>query len=86
MSKLVHISNILDDFFKEDKITKLQELQENMEIEFVSDNKRYLSFSFDKQLPNKDFPKGLFPFFKVGKYFWMVFTAPITLISKSFLI
>lgn len=67
MSKLVHISNILDDFFKEDKITKLQELQENMEIEFVSDNKRYLSFSFDKQLPNKDFPRGLFPFFNRGE-------------------
>lgn len=67
MSKLVQISNILDDFFKEDKITKLQELQENMEIEFISDNKRYLSFSFDKQLPTKDYPKGLFPFFNRGE-------------------
>ncbi|GEL10537.1 hypothetical protein FGL01_12760 [Flavobacterium glycines] len=66
MSKLVCVSNILDDFFKEDKITKLQELQEKMEIEFVSDNKKYLSFSFDKQLPLKDFPKGLFPFFNRG--------------------
>lgn len=67
MSKLVHISNILDDFFKEDKITKLQELQEKMEIEFISDKKRYLSFSFDKQLPTKDYPKGLFPFFNRGE-------------------
>lgn len=67
MSKLVQISNVLDDFFKEDKITKLQELQENMEIDFISDNMRYLSFSFDKKLPAKEFPKGLFPFFNRGE-------------------
>lgn len=67
MSKLVHISNVIDDFFKEESITKLREIKEGMEIDFVSDNKKYLSFSFDKQLPAKDFPKGLFPFFNRGE-------------------
>lgn len=67
MSKLVKLSNILDDFFKEDKITKLKEDREKMEVEFDNDNLKYLSFSFDKQLPAKDFPKGLFPFFSKGE-------------------
>ena len=66
MNKLELISNILEDFFKEDNITKLQEIQENMVVEFENENKKYLSFSFDKQLPAKDFPKGLFPFFNRG--------------------
>lgn len=67
MSKLVQISNVLDDFFKEDKLTKLQELKENMEIDFISDKKRYLSFSFDKDLPKREYPNGLFPFFNKGE-------------------
>jgi hypothetical protein len=66
-SKLAQISTILDDFFKEDSITKLQELKEKMVIDFVCDKKSYLSFSFDKQLPANDFPKGLFPFFNRGE-------------------
>lgn len=66
MNKLELISNILDDFFKEDNISKLQEINENMVIDFENENKKYLSFSFDKQLPAKDFPKGLFPFFNRG--------------------
>lgn len=67
MSNLVRLSNILDDFFKEETITWLKEPRENMFIEFVADNKRFLSFSFDKQpLPKSDFPKGLFPFFNRG--------------------
>lgn len=65
-NKLLHISNILDDYFKEDNISKLVETQENMAIDFVSDNQRFLSFSFDKQLSAKEFPKGLFPFFNRG--------------------
>ncbi|MDI9363961.1 MAG: hypothetical protein QM541_03345 [Flavobacterium sp.] len=67
MNNLIKISNILDDYFKEDKISRLQEIKEGMQVEFISDNKKYLSFSFDKQLPNKDFPKGLFPFFNRGE-------------------
>ncbi len=67
MNKLELISNILDDFFKEDNITKLQEINENMVVDFENENKKYLSFSFDKQLPAKDFPKGLFPFFNRGE-------------------
>lgn len=66
MNKLECISNILDDFFKEEKLSKLIEIKENMEIDFVSDSVKFLSFSFDKQLPVKDFPKGLFPFFNRG--------------------
>lgn len=65
-NKLLNISNILDDYFKEEKITKLQEVQEKMSIDFVSDNVKFLSFSFDKQLSKRDFPKGLFPFFNRG--------------------
>lgn len=67
MSSLVNISNILDDFFKETIITKLREVKEDMEVEFVSENKKFLSFSFDKELQKKDFPKGLFPFFSKGE-------------------
>ncbi|UXD71383.1 hypothetical protein MUK51_08820 [Sphingobacterium faecium] len=66
-SILEKISTILDNFFKEDSITKLQELTEGMVIDFVCDKKSYLSFSFDKQLPANDFPKGLFPFFNRGE-------------------
>lgn len=67
MSNLDRLSNILDDFFKEETVSRLQELSENMFIEFVNENKRFLSFSFDKQpLPRNDFPKGLFPFFNRG--------------------
>ncbi|WP_143019021.1 hypothetical protein [Chryseobacterium taihuense] len=66
-NKLSHISNILNDYFKEDKISKLIEKQENMSIDFISENQKFLSFSFDKQLSNRDFPKGLFPFFNRGE-------------------
>ncbi len=38
-----------------------------MVVDFISDRKKYLSFSFDKTLPIKDFPKGLFPFFNRGE-------------------
>ncbi len=66
-SNLERLSNILDDFFKEETISKLQEPKENMFIEFISDNQKFLSFSFDKQpLPKNDFPKGIFPFFNRG--------------------
>lgn len=66
MSNLNRLSNILDDFFKEDTVSRLQEPKENMYIDFVSDNKRFLSFSYDKTMPSRDFPKGLFPFFNRG--------------------
>ena len=57
MSNLERLSNILDDFFKEETISKLQEPKENMFIEFISDNQKFLSFSFDKHpLPKNDFP------------------------------
>ncbi len=65
-NKLELISNVLDDFFKEDNITKLVEIQEDMSVDFISGNLRFLSFSFDKILPKTDFPKGLFPFFNRG--------------------
>jgi hypothetical protein len=66
-SNLERLSNILDAFFKEETISKLQEPKENMFIEFISDNQKFLSFSFDKQpLPKNDFPKGIFPFFNRG--------------------
>lgn len=67
MNKLLKLANILDDFFKEDNLESLKEVQEDMKIEFENDNVKYLSFSFDKQLPAKDFPKGLFPFFSKGE-------------------
>lgn len=68
MNNIDRLSNILDHFFKEDVVSKLQEKQEDMQIDFITDNKRFLSFSFDKQpLPSKDFPKGLFPFFNKGE-------------------
>lgn len=67
MSNLTKIDIILEDFFKESKITKLKEDKEKMEVEFISDSLRFLSFSFDKELPKKDFPKGLFPFFSKGQ-------------------
>lgn len=66
MNNLDRLSNILDDFFKEEIVSKLQEPKENMIVDFVSENKRFLSFSYDKQLLQKDFPKGLFPFFNRG--------------------
>jgi hypothetical protein len=67
MSNLEKLSNILDDFFKNDKITKLKEDNEKMYIDFINDNHQYLSFSFDKQpLPHKEFPRGIFPFFNRG--------------------
>lgn len=67
MNKLLHISNVLDDFFKEETISKLVEIQENMSIDFISEKQKYLSFSFDKRLPANEFPKGLFPFFNRGQ-------------------
>lgn len=67
MSKLNLINTILDDFFKEEKISKLQERKVNMAVDFIGDNVKYLSFSFDKDLPKSEFPKGLFPFFNRGE-------------------
>jgi len=66
-NKIELISNVLDDFFKEENISELKENQENMSVELVRDNLRFLSFSFDKTLPKNDFPKGLFPFFNRGE-------------------
>lgn len=66
-SKIELISNVLDNFFKEENITELKEIQENMSIDIVRDNLRFLSFSFDKALPEHEFPKGLFPFFNRGE-------------------
>lgn len=66
-NKIELISNVLDNFFKEENITVLKEIQEEMSIELVRDNLRFLSFSFDKLLPRNDFPKGLFPFFNRGE-------------------
>ena len=48
------ISNILDDFFKNNITSVLEEKQ------------NFLSFSMDRTLSEKDFPKGLFPFFNRG--------------------
>lgn len=66
MTNLERLSNILDDFFKEEAISKLQEPKEKMFIDFESDRHKFLSFSFDKQLPKSDFPRGLLPFFNRG--------------------
>ncbi len=66
MSKIENISNIIDIYFREETITKLKEDQANMSIDFVSDGQRCLAYIFDKNLPNRDFPKGLFPFFNRG--------------------
>lgn len=66
-SKIELISNIIDPFFKEDNITKLKEDKEFMSIDFIADGIRFLSFSFDKELPKKDFPKGIFPFLNRGE-------------------
>lgn len=66
-NKLNYVSNILDDYFKEDNISKLVESQQNMSVDFISDNHKFLSFSFDKKLSTKEFPKGMFPFFNRGE-------------------
>jgi len=67
MSKLKYIANILDAHFKQEYLSKLIESQAKMEIEFVSDRQKFLSFTFDRCLLKKDFPKGLFPFFNRGE-------------------
>lgn len=60
------IANILHSEFKNDRISKLEENQADMSIEFISDRQKFISFSMDKQLNKKDYPNGLFPFFNSG--------------------
>lgn len=67
MSKLEYIANILDPHFKQEYLSKFIESQANMEIEFISERQKFLSFTFDRSLSKKDFPKGLFPFFNRGE-------------------
>ncbi|MFJ1428159.1 hypothetical protein ACILD6_06110 [Capnocytophaga canimorsus] len=67
MNKIEMISNVLDAFFKSDSITKLEEHQADMSVDFISEGQRFLSFCMDKQLDEKTFPKGLFPFFNRGE-------------------
>jgi hypothetical protein len=66
MSKIEFVANIIDDHFKEDDIRKLKEVQADMEVDFISDGQRYLTFTFDKNLSRREYPKGLFPFFTKG--------------------
>ena len=67
MSKLDYINNILDSYFKTETITLLKENQADMEVEFISDNQRFICFTFDKILYKHTYPKGLFPFFNKGE-------------------
>lgn len=64
MNKLVMISNILDDFFKNNTTTALEEKQAGMSVAFIAENQKFLSFKLDKDLDKKEFPRGIFPFFK----------------------
>ena len=64
MNKLVMISNILDDFFKNNTTTALKEKQAGMSVAFIAENQKFLSFKLDKDLDKKEFPRGIFPFFK----------------------
>lgn len=66
MSKLEMISNILHCYFKNDSTSKLEEPQANMSVDFIGDNQKFVSFSMDKKLNKKEFPKGIFPFFNSG--------------------
>ena len=58
------ISNILDDFFKNNTTTALEEKQAGMSVAFIAENQKFLSFKLDKDLDKKEFPRGIFPFFK----------------------
>ena len=64
MNKLMMISNILDDFFKNNTTTALEEKQAGMSVAFIAENQKFLSFKLDKDLDKKEFPRGIFPFFK----------------------
>lgn len=66
MNRIEMISNILNDCFKNNTLYRLEEIQANMSIDFVGNPQEYISYSMDKQLNKKDFPKGLFPFFNRG--------------------
>lgn len=63
MNKLMMISNILDDFFKNNTTTVLEENQARMSVDFIVESQKFLSFKMDKNLDKKDFPRGIFPFF-----------------------
>ena len=63
MNKLEMISNILDDFFKNNTTTTLEEKQAGMSVDFIAENQKFLSFKIDKKLDKKEFPRGVFPFF-----------------------
>ena len=64
MNKLVMISNILDDFFRNNTTTALNEKQAGMSVDFIAENQKFLSYKIDKKLDKKEFPRGIFPFFK----------------------
>ena len=64
MNKLMMISNILDDFFKNNTTTVLEENQARMSVDFIVESQKFLSFKMDKNLDKKEFPRGIFPFFK----------------------
>jgi hypothetical protein len=66
MNKLEMISNILDDFFKNNNTKVLEEKQAGMSVDLINEKQIFLSFSMDRTLSEKDFPKGLFPFFNRG--------------------
>ena len=67
MSKLDYVNNVLDSYFKTEALTRLKEVQADMEVELVSDGQRFICFTFDKTLLRRDYPKGLFPFFNRGE-------------------
>ena len=46
---------------------RLEEISVGMSIPIVSDSLHYLSYSFDKTLPQRDYPKGLYPFLSKNK-------------------
>ena len=66
MNKLEMISNILDDFFKNNITSVLEEKQAGMSVDLITEKQNFLSFSMGRTLSEKDFPKGLFPFFNRG--------------------
>lgn len=47
--------------------SKFEEPAVNMSVPIINDSLDYLSYSFDKKLLAKDYPKGLFPFLKKNK-------------------
>lgn len=58
---LTSLHSLLSGYFKNND-NKLEEPSEGMSIPIEKGNLRYLSYTFDKNLRPKDFPKGLFPF------------------------